>query len=110
MKLDNDLLDKLIEKLAYTSLEITNDICGKELDQTSKIEYICRAYTEILSVLIIAAPSSEVQKICKNITHFLNSTVSFNLNLSANFGFPQDKSSLEDLFKDSFLTNKKAIA
>lgn len=111
-KLDNDILDRLIEKIAYKSLEVTEDVCGAQMSQATKIEYICRTYTEILGVLICAAPESEVQKVCANVTGWLNSVVGYNLNFAKATGMPMPSAgqSLDNIFKDSFMTNKKALA
>ena len=112
VKLDNDILDLLIEKLAYKSLEATEEVCGPTVSQAVKIEYICRSFTEILGVLICAAPQAEVQKVCSNVTGWLTSVVSYNLNMSKATGMPLPSAgqSLDDIFKDSFMTNKKALA
>ncbi len=111
-KLDNDVLDLLIERIAKRSIDATAEVCGPETTQAVKIEYICRAFTEILGVLIVSAPQSEVQKVCTNVTNWLRSAVSSNLSMAEAFGMPlpnEDKS-LDDIFKDSFMTAKKALA
>jgi len=111
-KLDNDKLDALIEKLAYKSLELTEEVCGPSDSQATKIEYICRSFTEILGVLICAAPQAEVQKVCSNVTNWLTGVVSYNLQMAKATGMPLPSAgeSLENIFKDSFMTNKKAMA
>lgn len=111
-KLDNDMLDLLIEKIAYKSLEITGEVCGPTVDQKTKIEYICRTYTEILGVLICAAPQEEVQKVCSSVTNWLQGTVAMNLRFSEATGMPlpSQGQSLDNIFKDSFMTNKKGLA
>lgn len=111
-KLDDNVLDLLIERIARKSLDATAETCGPDTPQSIKIEYICRAFTEILGVLIVAAPQSEVQKVCTNVTNWLRSVVSSNLSMAEAFGMPlpnEDKS-LDDIFKDSFMTAKKALA
>lgn len=111
-KLDNDLLDALIEKLAYKSLEVTEEVVGPTASQSTKIEYICRSFTEILGVLICAAPQAEVQKVCSNVTGWLTNVVGYNLNMSKATGMPLPSAgqTLDNIFKDSFMTNKKALA
>ena len=111
-KLNNDILDALIEKLAYKSLEVTEEVCGTSVSQSTKIEYICRSFTEILGVLICAAPQAEVQKVCSNVTNWLTGVVSYNLQMAQATGMPLPSAgqTLDNIFKDSFMTNKKALA
>ncbi len=112
-KLDNDILDLLIDKIAKSSLECTQDACGDSMSQSDKIEYMCRAYSEILGVLITAAPQAEVQNVCNNICKFLQAVVSRNLQMSELFGVPiyESGSKIEEIFKDTiYVTSKKAEA
>jgi rRNA maturation protein Rpf1 len=106
-KLDNDLLDKLIGDIAQRTIQSGEEILTN-LSQTERIEYVCRAYTEILSVLIVAAPSNEVQNVCNNICQFLQASVSRNIQLSEAFGFNLNHSSLQEAFEDKqiFITKK----
>ncbi len=106
-KLDNDLLDKLISDIAQRTIQSGEEILTNQ-SQTERIEYVCRAYTEILSVLIVAAPKEEVEKVCNNICQFLQAAVSRNIQFSKSFGFELNHSSLQEVFEDKqiFITKK----
>lgn len=111
-ELDNDILDYLIDRVAKSTLEITQQVCGESVSQKQKLEYMCRAYTEILGVLIIAAPASEVQQVCNNVCKWLQAVVSHNLQLTEAFGFsPTQGKPMDEVFKDLlYVVNKKGEA
>lgn len=112
-KYDDDALDLLIDKIARASLICVDEV--KAIDnctQSEKIEYLCRAFTEILGVLIVSAPKNEVHVIVNNIVSWIQACAARNIALSDMMGNVDNKNvSIKETFEDFiFYTNKKGEA
>jgi hypothetical protein len=111
-KLDDDVLDALIEKVCTFSLGAVETTCDSSLPQDEKIQYLCRAFTEILGVLIISSPKNELETVHKNVIGWLNSVVAYNAKMSELSGIDvlQSYPSLETIFRDMmFISPEKKV-
>jgi hypothetical protein len=111
-KLDDDILDLLMQELCASCVEIIEQSCPKQLSQEEKMQYLCRALTEILGVLIVSSPKSEIQKVHSSVTNWLTSVVAYSSKLKDIFDYSDSPRSIETIFKDElyFSPEKKVKA
>jgi len=111
-KLDDNVLDELIEKICTFSLGAVEITCDESSSQDEKIQYLCRALTEILGVLIISSPKNELETVHKNVIGWLNSVVAYNAKMCEFSGVDilQSYPTLETIFRDlMFISPEKKV-
>lgn len=105
IKLDDNLLDILMHKIAEKSLEIVTEVCYDKADP-EKIQYLARVFTEIIGVIITASPTAEVQQTYDNVCKWLKGMVAMNMSLDKIMP-NADKPSLKTSFQDRLFMAKK---
>lgn len=103
--LNDDLLDDLVHKLSSLSIDLVKDICYDKCNN-DQVQYLARAFTEILGVIIGAAPSMEVQQTYNNVCTWLQHVVAMNINLD-NMMPNVEKPQLSTIFEDALYISKK---
>lgn len=69
MKLNNDILDDLIIKIAKDCLNRLSE--HQFISEQEKIEHLARSLAEILGTLVRSCPANEIIKVTDNICNFL---------------------------------------
>lgn len=109
IKLDDNLLDEIISEIAKFSLDVVKKHSKTKLSPTDEVEYLARAYTEILSVIIVSCPKEKTSEIYQNVCNFLQRSISVNEKMENLLGVDPEKN-MKTKFEDILYTAKKGEA
>ncbi len=108
----DSVLDEIIHKIAQNSLEVIDNIIPN-ISNELRVQYIGRAFAEVLAVIVASAPADQVLPTCESLCSFIKLSVSHNLSIESVLSKAFDKkieSSLSSRMNDSFLLASKADA